>query len=162
MVNLAGKYAVNTEVSIASSKTEIERILTRYGANRFMYGWDGDKAMIQFELAGRFIRFILPLPAKADFKYTQERRLERTAAAQEQAWEQGCRQRWRALALAIKAKLEAVECQIASFEEEFLAHIVLPDGHTVGSFMLPQVAQAYLTGKMPEMLPMLTDGGNGR
>lgn len=63
------------------------------------------------------------------------------------------RQRWRALALVIKAKLEAVEAGITEFEEEFLAHIVLPNGGTVGQFMLPQVATAYETGQMPPLLP---------
>ena len=35
-------------------------------------------------------------------------------------WEQACRQRWRALALVIKAKLEAIDAEISTFEEEFL------------------------------------------
>ena len=55
--------------------------------------------------------------------------------------------------MVIKAKLEAVESGISIFEEEFLAHLVLPDGKTVGQFMLPQVEAAYETGKMPKLLP---------
>lgn len=70
-------------------------------------------------------------------------------------WEQACRQKWRALALVVKAKLEAVESGISEFEEEFLAHIVLPDGQTVGRWMQPQIADAYGSGKMPPMLPAL-------
>jgi hypothetical protein len=42
------------------------------------------------------------------------------------------RRRWRSLALAIKAKLEVVASGIATFDEEFMAHLVLPDGTTVG------------------------------
>ena len=68
-----------------------------------------------------------------------------------------CRQTWRALALVVKAKLEAVDAGITVFEEEFLAHIVLPDGRTVGQFTLPQVESAYLTGKMPKLLPGLAE-----
>ena len=49
------------------------------------------------------------------------------------------RQRWRALALCIKAKLEAVECGITSFEEEFLAHVVMPNGQTFGKLALAQI-----------------------
>jgi hypothetical protein len=63
------------------------------------------------------------------------------------------RQRWRALALAIKAKLEAVESGIATFEEEFMAYIVLPDGQTVGEFLSPQIEAAYSSGRMPPLLP---------
>ena len=51
-----------------------------------------------------------------------------TAAAQQAAWEQVCRQRWRALLLIIRAKLEAVASGITTLENEFLANIVLPDG----------------------------------
>ena len=52
----------------------------------------------------------------------------------------------------IKAKLEAVESGISVFEEEFLAHLVMPDGKTVGQSILPQVEAAYQTGKMPSLL----------
>lgn len=70
----------------------------------------------------------------------------------EKAYEQACRQRWRALNLAVKAKLEAVSSGIASFEEEFLAHIVLPNGKTVGNLLVPQLGRAYLENKMPPLL----------
>ena len=42
---------------------------------------------------------------------------------------------------------------ITTLEEEFLAHMVLPDGQTVGQWLLPQVADAYDTHQMPPMLP---------
>ena len=48
----------------------------------------------------------------------------------------------------IKAKLEAVENSIATFEEEFLAHIVLPNDRTVADYVIPQVAAMYQTGHM--------------
>ena len=68
-------------------------------------------------------------------------------------YEQAVRQRWRARALVVKAKLEAVETGITTCEEEFLSCIVLPDNSTVGDSMLPQVEHAYSTGEMPRMLP---------
>ena len=73
-------------------------------------------------------------------------------AQAQRAWEQACRSRWRALLLAIKAKLEAVQCHIAEFEDEFLAYVVLPDNSTVGARLHPQIAQAYETKQMPELL----------
>ena len=51
-----------------------------------------------------------------------------------------------------KAKLEAVETGITEFEDEFLAHIVLPNGQTMGEFAKPQIAHAYDTGDMPPLL----------
>jgi hypothetical protein len=68
---------------------------------------------------------------------------------------QATRQRWRALALVIKAKLEVVESGISIFEDEFMANIVLPGGDTVGDFRRLQIAEAYRIGKAPDVLPML-------
>lgn len=150
------KYAAQTSVSCESSKAEIERTVRKYGATGFASGWKGDTiAVIQFEMGGRRILFRLTMPDKAEFACTPIRQTQRSARDQLAAWEQGCRQSWRALALVIKAKLEAVETGITVFEEEFLAHIVLPNGGTVGEFILPQIAVVYKTGRMPALLPGL-------
>jgi len=110
-------------------------------------------------MASRQIKFILELPDPQlrEFTHTPARGNRRTESAVYEAWEQACRQRWRALALVIKAKMEAVECGISVFEDEFMANIVLPGGQTVSEFMTPQIEQAYLTGRMPALLPMLED-----
>lgn len=154
------RFAATTEVPVERSAAEIERTLQRYGADRFMRGWDHDRAMIGFVCNGRQIRFILPLPSRDEKQFTHvnkgrhyESWHKRTPEAALKAWEQACRQRWRALALCIKAKLEAVEAGITTFEEEFMAHIVLPDGTTVGQFMTPQIEHAYQHGHMPPLLP---------
>lgn len=149
-----GRYAQNTEVGSDRSRAEIERTLQRYGASSFMYGWEGERAVVAFKAHGRLIRFVLPLPERTsrEFTHTPTGR-PRAVTAQHEAYEQAVRQRWRALALAIKAKLEAVEAGITEFEAEFLAHIVLPDGSTIGQWARPQIARAYETGDMPPMLP---------
>lgn len=149
------RYAENTSVPSERSRAEIEQILRRYSATAFSYGWDQSRAVIMFELAGRRIRFDLPMPDPNDrqFTHTPSRGQKRSPAQQEQAYEQSVRQRWRALALVIKAKLEAVEAGITEFEDEFLAHVVLPNGERVGNWLRPQIARAYDTGSMPAMLP---------
>lgn len=154
------KYASDTSVSSEQSRAEIERTLSRYGATSFMYGWQGDTATVAFEMAGRRIRFNLSMPDRtsAEFTRTPARGAPRSQEQAAKAWEQACRQRWRALALVIKAKLEAVESGITEFESEFLAHICLPGGDTVGRWMRPQIARAYETGTMPPLLP--APGGN--
>lgn len=149
-----GKYAANTNVSSELSRLEIEKTLLRYGANNFAYAMTAGKALIGFTMYERQIKFVLPLPEKDEFRFTPTGR-ERTENSQYEAWEQACRQRWRALNLVIKAKLEAVECGISIFEDEFMANIVLPGGQTVGDFMKPQIEKAYISGKIPQMLPML-------
>ncbi len=150
-------YANKTDVSTERSRAEIERTLQRYGADQFMYGWDQKSAVVGFTMDKRQIKFLLPMPDKNDvkFKKTSIGKWRKKEAAYKE-WEQACRQKWRALSLVIKAKLEAVEAGISIFEDEFMANIVLPDGSTVGNFMRPQIATAYESRKMPKMLPDLT------
>ena len=102
----------------------------------------------------RQVRFEIAMPSREDPDICETPTgRERSATQVESAVEQAVRQKWRALALVVKAKLEAVESGITSFEEEFLAHILLPDGSTVGGTMIPQIAVAYETGRMPALLP---------
>jgi hypothetical protein len=147
-------YAQDTVVSVEKSRAEIERILQRYGATKFMYGCDTAKAVICFEAKAKMVKFELPLPDRSDrrFKYTEHRRRVRTDDEAYKAWEQACRTRWRALALCVKAKLEAVSSGITTFESEFLAHFVMPNGKTLGEVAIPQLEAAVLNGQMPQLL----------
>ena len=158
---MSGQYAKDTTVAVEKSRGEIERTLARYGATAFAYGWDQERAMLQFEADHRMVRFLLPLPDRnaVEFQRTPSRGFARSDEQVYAAWEQACRQRWRALALVVKAKLEAVSAGISEFEDEFLAHIVLPDGSTAGQWMRPQIAAAYETSRMPPMLAL--GGGSG-
>lgn len=154
------KYAAQTNVSVERSKAEIEQIVMRYGATGFISGWKDQQAMISFEVQDRRIRFILPLPDRMDRRFwrTPARGHERSEKQAYDAWEQACRQLWRALALAVKAKLEAVESRISTFEEEFMAHIVLPNGLTIGESVLPNLPQIMAGGPMPRLLPGPANG----
>lgn len=156
------RYASETSVPVEKSRAEIESILRRYGADGFRYGWadrDGRRLeQIDFTAKDRMVRFIMAMPSKDDrqFAYTPARHHRRSEPERVKAWEQACRQRWRALALAIKAKLEAVECGISEFESEFLAHIVDPEsGRTMEQIMRPQIAQRYSGLEGPLGLPGL-------
>jgi hypothetical protein len=158
------QYAKDTSVSSEQSQAEIKKTLTRYGATKYAYIEEEERAAIMFEVLNRRIRFVLPLPDRNDNRFweTPGRKLLRSPEAAFKEWEQASRQRWRALALAIKAKLEAVESGIATFEEEFLSYIILPDGQTVGQHVLPNVERAYATGQMPPLLPAIGGTGEGK
>ena len=104
-----------------------------------------------FSMPGRRVQIMLLMPPVDDYASTAHK-ARRTAAAQRSAWEQSCRQRWRALLLIIRAKLEAVESGITTLESEFLANILLPGGGTIGEWLAPQIDEAYGTGRMPPML----------
>lgn len=150
----SGRYATDTRVSVERSKAEIEAILARYGADQFMYGWEASRAVIGFRYSGKMVRFILALPTpESDAFILTPTGKRRTATAAEKVYQQDVRQRWRALTLIVKAKLEAIETGITTFEEEFLSYIVLPDNSTVGETLLPQLEDTYRTGEMPPMLP---------
>ena len=149
------RFAAHTDVSVEKSRAEIERMIVRYGASQTAFMNAPGRALIMFEANERRIVFELPLPDLSDDKFarTPGGRKRLTPEKRMQAWEQGCRQRWRALALVIKAKLEAVESGITTFEDEFLAHIMMPDGVTVGRHIKPAVAAWYASGTMQPLLP---------
>ncbi len=164
-----GLYAADTAVSSEKSKGEIESTLRRYGADQFMSGWKDNQAAVQFRIKTKLVRFVLPLPSASADEFTKGGCLRSWSHGEGSAspshsrgcfaarppevaarlWEQACRQRWRALALAIKAKLEAVACGITSFEEEFMAHIIIPGTHgkTVGDMILKNLEDSYASGK---------------
>lgn len=145
-------YAENTEVPVERSKAEIEKLLEKHKCSKFSTGVDheGHRARVQFHAYDRIIRFEVKLPDRADRIYQRDRKgWQLSPSGIEKKVEQAARARWRALLLVIRAKLESVESEIATFEEEFMAHIVLPNDKTVGEWVLPEVARIYESGKMP-------------
>jgi hypothetical protein len=112
--------------------------------------------MVAFTMTGRQIRFVLPMPDRgsSEFTHTPARKTRRTEDQIEREYEQAVRQRWRALALYVKAKLEAVETGIVTFDDAFMAYTVLPNGQTMGEWAQPQIEQAYEGGGMPKLLAM--------
>ena len=129
-------YAEYTKVPIEKTKTEIEQTLKRYGADRFMYFTEVGKAVIVFDVKDRRLRFDLPVAAGDSEKDRKE-----------------ARRKWRALFLCIKAKLESVASGIETFEEAFLAHVVMHDGMTVYQHTQGRIEIAYKGGEIPALLP---------
>lgn len=130
-----GKYAERTKVAVARSIEQIQRALKRYGADSFQYAEEGTRAGIAFKAAGRMVRMTVQLPTDD---------------------EQGERQRWRAMLLVVSAKLESIDTGIETFEEAFLAHIVVPgeDGKvsTIGKLLIPQLPRLIEKGVLPKLL----------
>lgn len=147
-------YASKTTVSADKTRSEIERTLKRYGADEFAFASSSARAMVAFRAENRNVRFVLQLPERAsrEFTHTPTTGVRRTAESAEREYDQEIRQRWRALALLVKAKLEAVESGIVTFEEEFLAHILLPGGQTVHENISPAIESAYQSGQVRSLL----------
>lgn len=150
------KFAEGTDVPVDRSRSEIEALLTRFGADQFMYGWKGEAAAVAFRANGRHIRFLLPMPQATNRDITHTPTGKRRSASEAQkAMDSEKRRRWRALCLCIKAKLESVATGIESFEESFMAHVILPNGQTLAEHATPLIAHAYESGEMPALLPYL-------
>lgn len=62
-------YAAETEVPVEKSKAEIERLVTRYGAERFMVGIDQRRAVMAFQVRGKMVQFFLPLPDRSEKRF---------------------------------------------------------------------------------------------
>lgn len=143
-------YATGTKTDISTTETQIKRMLMAAGADGVAMMEQRDKAIVAFHLSDRAIQFRLPLPTRDDERFTYmmaygRHKTLRSPDAAAHAWTQACRERWRALHLCIKAKLESIEQGIETFDDAFLAHIQTPDGETVGD-------------KMRKELPRLLDG----
>lgn len=147
-------YAEGTKIAVSKSISDIMAIVRKAGADRIAQAEDRQGIAVQFFLDGRMLRFRV---ANASIDDIPEKRGARPASTSERqaSADQRNRQRARALLLVIKAKLESVESGVETFEEAFLANVVMPDGRTVGEHTIPAVEQAYLDGKTPPlMLPM--------
>lgn len=144
-------YADSTSVTVDRSQSELRTILKKYGADGLAIAEMGNRAVVEFATQERRIRFTLPLPAEDEMRVTKTgiRRTGPQRAAAAQAEE---RRRWRALVMVVKAKLEAVESGIVTFEDEFLAQTVLPDNTTVGENIQPGIARAYVEGHVRPLL----------
>lgn len=130
-------YAEDTKVPIAQSRAQIETMLKKAGATRIVTMDEALEGIVAFMLAGRLIRLRIAIPGDAS---DQRRRAV-----------------WRAIGLVVKAKIEAVAQGITTVEQEWLAHVVLPDGSTVSDWVEPQLRLAYHQGRMPTE-PLMLEG----
>lgn len=125
------RYAERTKVPVSRSRDEVERVLEKAGASALASMRDGQSAQVAFRLESRNYVIRLPYP--------------------EQASEQEIRQRWRALLIVVKAKLEAVDAGISTVEAEFLSAAMLPSGQTLGEHLAAHPEQLTTSGRL--MLP---------
>lgn len=143
------RYADRTSVPVDRSRAEVERLLIKNGATQSVFGNTTGQALLAFEMPTvdahgdrvvRRLRFLVPMP-------TVDRKMTEQKAAAER------RRRWRALLLVLKAKLEAVASNIVTFDQEFLAHIVVEGNSTVGDRFVPSLSKAIESGgNLPPLL----------
>jgi hypothetical protein len=129
---------------------EIQKILQRFGCGRFgvMTDWDAGVLLIQFELNGRQVSFpasfkgyaaewLKEKPYNSNYRYSRVEHEKR-------ALEIGSVAVYSILRDWIKAQVTAVETGLISFDEVFMAHIMLPNGtrmieHVKSQNLLPKI-----------------------
>lgn len=149
------RYAERTEVPVDRRLIEIQRTLERYGVTAFAFARDGDESAVVFEMGGRRMRISVPLPSRAEKRFTTMPNGYTKRSTQDAArkYDQGVRQRWAALSLYIKAVCEAIDADVITAENAFLPFVVLPDGRTLSEYVAPQLDAVYSSGEMPALLP---------
>lgn len=146
------RYAEKTDVPSERTEIEIRKLLAQHGAEQFLSGIARGAILVGFTLRDRQIRFMVPLPNREDFAKDASGKA-RTAAVAAGFHDAEIRRLWRALLLTIKAKFESAQSGIETFEDAFLANIVLPNGRTVGEASREPIAIAYESGESVPLLP---------
>jgi len=143
-------YAKGTKVAIDTTTQQIKVMLRKAGAVAFATMEEDQSGAIAFRMHDLNIRMTIPMPDRhaRRFTHTEGRDLERSDAAAERLWEQACKERWRALHLCVKAKLEAIDAGVETIEDAFLAHVQTETGQTIGERIKPQLA-AIVAGNAP-------------
>jgi hypothetical protein len=125
MTSRVRAYAAKTKVSVDKSRAELEGLLARHGATQRAFLVSDKLIVVGFIVSGRKYRLDVPMPEN----------------------EVRQRERWRAIVLCVKAKLELVRIGLSTVEREFLADLVLPDGQTaaqaIGKYMEKLIANGY-------------------
>ena len=144
-------YAENTTVSVEQSQFEIKRILRKYGADKFGAMEDRTQAHIMFGYDNLMIQISVPLPQREEFIETASGRPRKDSQV-DQEFEKAIKRKWRSLVLLVKAKLVGVNDGLTTIEKEFLGDIVMKDGKTLATKLVPQVRKMAETGEMPKLL----------
>lgn len=142
-------YAENTKVPLEQSIAEIIGMVRKAGAQQLGQFQERDRFLIMFTLGDRQMKFTVPLVTTYDgpLRSGNGRPVDAKARI-----EQMNRQKGRALMLVIKAKLESVESGVETFEQAFLANIVVHGGQTVYDEIRKPLALQYTEGKIAPLM----------
>ncbi len=146
-------YAKGTETTVERTRAELEAMLIRYGASQRIVGENDEtsEAWVGFTMQARQVKLTIPLPKIEDVKFPKAAR-DKSEARKRKLLEQSKRERWRAVVLLVKAKLETIALGLSTVEREFLADLVLVDGQTLHGALREDIRKMYVTGAPPRFL----------
>lgn len=124
----------STSVPVERSQGAIRVLLAKFGAQRFAFGEEVDEdgrawAALSFAHHGLAVRIKVPhkLPDEAGIAKKMQRARSKSAAdLRFEMGEQEGKRIWRVMHWNLKARLEAVEEDVETFEQAFLSHLVNP------------------------------------
>ena len=122
--------------TVDKSIEEIRKFLLQMGAKGFSFGSLEDKAYLTFSYQGKGVRLMLDVPQRPGKDAT---------IAQLKKHEQARRKKWRQVLICIKSKFHCIQCEIETFEQAFMAHLLTKDGIIFSELALDHVAE--ISGK---------------
>jgi hypothetical protein len=152
----------NTEVPVERSQGAIRKLLSDYRADQFGFGEENDPdggrwAAVSFRAQGYVVRMRVPLKVVDERAVAAKHQRSRSKSREQiehEAREQEARRIWRVMHWNIKARLEAVDEDVETLAEAFLAHLVNP---ATGRTVYDELSE-YGTVELPSALPQLTAG----
>ena len=124
----------STSVPVERSQGQIRKLLSGAGASRLAFAEERDDdgqrwAAVQFVVGLHAVRLRVPLKPVDEREVRAKLNRSRTKTIDEirdVLYEQEERRIWRVLAWNLKARMVAVDEQVETFEEAFLAHLLDP------------------------------------
>jgi uncharacterized protein YicC (UPF0701 family) len=145
-------YGATTDVPLEKSIAEVVAMLKKAGAARIGQVEEPESFTIQFFMTERMIRFRVPLPELDTIPKLDGRGAHMSAESRLKRLKQAHRQKGRALMIVVKAKLESIESQVETFEEAFLANVVMADGATLYERLQEPIRIEYASGKVAPLM----------
>lgn len=142
--NVVGKYS---RAKVADIRDAIEEDFRRFGAESFGVATRAAEVQIVARFVApsqRTIRLTVPLPDPSD------ERFERGGASLEKA----TRERWCALKLSVRAKLNEIAVGLSSFDSVWAPDLVADDGRTAREAIVTAITSNG--GKVPTLAPSVT------
>jgi hypothetical protein len=123
-----------TTVPVEKSQGEIRKLLSGASASRLAFAEERDDdgrrwAAVQFVIGFHAVRLRVPLKPVDESKVFDKHQRARTKTRDEirdLLYEQEERRIWRVLSWNLKARMVAVQEEVETFEEAFLAHLLDP------------------------------------
>jgi hypothetical protein len=150
-------YAEGTSVSVESTRAAIDALLVKNGATStaILNSDEDSRAAVAFTMKGARFRIEIPLPTLADVEPPSASKQPKNLTRDQwlaQRLVQARRERWRAILLLLKSKLEIVRIGLSGVEKEFMADMILPGGETVHQVLSEALRRGLDGAALPKAL----------